>query len=330
MRIDTMTREQLPHLIRLWNQSAKAGEVVLAPLTDAYYRRHFLSDPQYDPRFILAAEENGEVVGVIGGTVLSRFLPGQTHENTPGYVQFFFVDPARRRQGIGSALLTALLARFKAAGKSFAAVDAEQPIGMDWIIPGSPGHDHNKLPGMDVDCPGYAFLLRHGFIDKWHEVGMYMPLNTYVLPEAIRERQRALLAEGVYTGLYDTSLGYDYDLLFDHVGKEFWRDVWRKELALPHPRPLIVATNGGRVVAFTGPVDKQSSGRGWFSGICTDPAYERRGIATVLFHLLMEAFVGVGAAFSTLFTESDNPARRLYERVGFTVVRTFATMEKPL
>ena len=89
---------------------------------------------------------------------------------------------------------------------------------------------------------------------------------------------------------------------------------------------LLTAVHGSRIVAFTGPVDLQSSGRGWFTGICTDPAYEGRGIATVLFHLLMDAFMREGATFTTLFTGVENHAQKIYLRAGLRPVREFHLM----
>ena len=71
-------------------------------------------------------------------------------------------------------------------------------------------------------------------------------------------------------------------------------------------------------------------GRGWFCGIFTDPEYERRGIATVLFNLLMQEFIAEGATFSTLFTGVENHAQRIYLRTGFRVVRKFSIMHKEL
>ena len=96
------------------------------------------------------------------------------------------------------------------------------------------------------------------------------------------------------------------------------------------PRPILAATHEGKIVCFTGPVDKQKSGRGWFSGICTDPLYERRGIASVMFNLLMQEFVDAGAAFSTLFTGDDNHAQRIYYNAGLRVVKRFSIMRKGL
>ena len=93
---------------------------------------------------------------------------------------------------------------------------------------------------------------------------------------------------------------------------------------------MLTAVHDGQIVGFTGPVDRQKSGRGWVTGICTDPLYERRGIATVLFNLLMQAFVAEGAAFSTLFTGTDNHAQKIYRSAGMTPVRQFSIMTLPL
>ena len=58
----------------------------------------------------------------------------------------------------------------------------------------------------------------------------------------------------------------------------------------------------------------------------TDPLFERKGIATVLFNLLMREFVKEGAAFTTLFTGADSHARKVYRRAGLRPVREFALM----
>ena len=159
---------------------------------------------------------------------------------------------------------------------------------------------------------------------------MYLDLKEYAEPPDLGELRQKLRAEGIQTGRYDSRLGYDYDRMCDGVKSEYWRGVLREELARANPRPILAATHREHIVGFTGPVDKQESGRGWFTGICTDPQYEKRGIATVLFNLLMQEFIAEGAAFSTLFTGDSNHAQRLYLRAGFRVVRRFALMRKAL
>ncbi len=330
MHVRVMEPRDLGGVIRLWNACAEAGEVVYKPLTEAYFQHKFIENPNYNPAYSLVAEEGGEVVGFINGIAKRIFLPKETHENTPGYITCFFVDKAHRGQGIGTALLNALMAAFKGDGKLRIACSGNNPINLDWIVPGTPGHDHNNAPGMDEGCPGHDFLIRRGFADKYREVAMYLNLDNYKVPEDFEVKREKLAAEGIYTGRYDFSLGYDFDGMCDRVPSEYWRKILQDECAKENPRPTLVATHDKHIVGFTGPVDKQESGRGWFSGICTDPLFEKRGIATVLFNFLMQEFVAEGATFSTLFTGDDNHAQRMYLKTGFHVARRFVVMDRDI
>ena len=48
----------------------------------------------------------------------------------------------------------------------------------------------------------------------------------------------------------------------------------------------------------------------------------------MLFNDLMGEFIKVGAAYSTLFTGTENHAQRLYLKTGFRPARYFAIMKK--
>ncbi len=320
----------IPAVLALWNGCVAAREVVYAPMSEAAFQAKFLDSPHYAPELSLVAIQDDAVVGFINGVCKRVFLPGENADNTPGYITCFFVAPSARRQGVGTALVEALRERFRAAGKTKAMCSGNNPINLDWIIPGTPGHDHNNAPGMDMESQGYPFLKKCGFADTYREVAMYLNLAEYRAPDDLAARQEKLLEEGIYTGRYDVSLGYEFDGMCDRVGSEYWRKVLQEETGKPHPRPILVATHGRSIVGFTGPVDKQPSGRGWFAGICTDPLFERRGIATVLFNLLMQEFIAVGAQFSTLFTGDSNHAQRIYAKTGFRVARRFVIMQREL
>ncbi len=195
---------------------------------------------------------------------------------------------------------------------------------LTWLIPGAGGHDHNNAPGANEDTPGYGYLLSQGFEDVFHEISMYMPLRDYRWDPKLDAVMEKLTAEGIYVGRWQPGMGENYDGMCDRVGSEYWRNVLRQELLAWHtgqpnadpecwpdgvqpagPRPLLVAMKDEQIIGFTGPVDLQRSGRGWFTGICTDPDWGGRGIATVLFNLLMKEFVAEGAAFCRCL-----PARR--------------------
>ncbi len=330
MDIRVMEAGDLGRVMEIWNASVAGHEVVYYPLTQAYFTQKFLENPNYDPAYSLVAVEDGRVAGFINGIAKKVFLPRETNGNTPGYLTCVFVDKAYRRKGVGTALLNALTAAFQKSGKARVACSGGNPINLDWIVPGTKGHDHNNAPGMDEDCLGHPFLLKNGFTDRHREVAMYLNLKDYMPAPDLKERQERLLAEGIYTGRYDVSLKYDFDGMCDRVGSEYWRKVLRDETSAPHPRPILAATHEKSIVGFTGPVDKQVSGRGWFTGICTDPLFEKRGIATVLFNLLMQEFIAEGAVFSTLFTGDDNHAQRVYLRTGFRIARRFVVMDRAI
>ena len=341
----------LEDVVSLWNQSVSSGEVVYAPITREAFHRKFEQDPNYNPAYSFVAVLEDRVVGFINGIAKKVFLSGETHENTPGYLTCLFVRHDCRNRGIGKALLKTLADGFRSAGKKSLSCDGNNPINLDWIVPGTPGHDHNNAPGVDEDCPGYTFLQAMGFEVSAHEIAMYLNLKDYrPWPEFEETRQR-LADRGILIGRYDVSLNYDYDGMCDRVGSEYWRSVLRSEIAchqqhvpntdirfIPNgrvpagPRPILTAVSvpDKAIVAQTGPVDLQASGRGWFTGICTDPLFERQGIASVLFNVLMQEFIAEGAAFSTIFTGDTNHAQKIYKRAGFRVVRRFAVMRKPL
>ena len=333
-------------LLAVWNACVQAGDVLYYPLTEEYFERKFILNDGCEAENLLIAEKEGRVVGFVHGVAPETFPLAR-----PGcaYLTCMMTDPAFRGQGVGKALLEALKSRMKGRGAQALYISSLNPVNLDWRIPNTPDHDHNNMPGLDTGCAGYGFFPKQGFVEKAREVSMYQDLSGYRMPPEVGRIREKLSAEGIYTGSYQPEWNCEFDGMCDRVGSDYWRDVLRTEIAAwkagePNadarfwpdgkrpagPRPLLTAVHEGRIVAFTGPVDLQQSGRGWFTGICTDPTYERRGIATVLFNLLMQAFVEEGARFTTLFTGTDNRAQRIYLRAGLRPVREFALMELPL
>lgn len=327
MQIRPVQPADIPRITQLWNSSVLSGEVVYKPLQEAAFRALFLDSAAACPDLLLVALKEDVPQGFLIGNIKKQYLPGETFANTPAFLTALIVDPSHRHQGMGTALLNAFRQRLAAMGKQRIAISGDNPIKLAWLIPGTPQHDHNNAPGMDTLCPGYPFLLARGFQELHREVAMYLNLSQYVPLADMPQRLERLAQEGITAGRYDPAWRYEFDTMCDRVKSEYWRKVLQDELASPAPRPILAATVPGHFVAFTGPVDKQPGGRGWFTGICTDPLYEKKGIATVLFNLLMHEFIQVGAAFSTLFTGDTNHARKIYERAGFSVARTFSVME---
>ena len=346
MQIRKMAPADLPDVLRLWNGCVDAGEVLYLPLTEKSFRRKFVAGPSREPENLLVAESKNRVVGFLHGVAPGAMPPPRPDA---AYLTVILVSPTCRGKGVGRALLHTFMESMARQGANTLFISGANPVNLDWRIPGTPGHDHNNMPGADVSCAGYPFLERCGFTIRAREVAMYRDLSAWTpSPDAAAERER-LRAEGIETGPYDPSLDCDFDQMCTNVGSEYWRDVLRTEIAAwksgtPNddprfwadgtpprgPRTLLTAVHGRRIVGFTGPVDLQQSGRGWFTGICTDPAYERRGIATVLFDLLLQEFVREGASFCSLFTGWESHARKIYEKAGLRPVRRFDLMLMPV
>ena len=303
----------------LYTGCALSGETLFSPLSKEEFSRLFLSCKAADG-LALADVEKGRLNGFIVGSIAG----------SRGFLHVLIVAKEKRRQGIARALLDSLCFALKEKGAQTLEISGDGPIKTNWLIPGTDGHDHNNMPGLDEQSLLAALLPRFGFQVVNAQVGMYLNLASYRPMEELKERILKLQEEGITVGRYDPSLGYDFDRMCDRVHSELWRTVLKNETAAAHPRPILAATVPGYLVGFTGPVDVQSSGRGWFTGICTDPCFEKRGIATALFHLLMQAFIEAGASFSTLYTGDTNHARRIYERAGFSVVKRFLVMRKTL
>lgn len=331
MNIRPAVHSDIPAMVALWNHSAQAREVCYKTFTEEAFANGLIDNiPGGGTAICLVAGQPGRLEGFIHGVLQGAYLPGETPENTPAYLTALFVDAGRRGKGVGTALLNAFIEASRAVGKKRVLIGERNPVQLGWLIPNTPGHDHNKAPGVDTDCAGYGFLMRQGFTSRATELAMYLPLSQYAAAPDLNQKREALKTQGIATGRYDVTLNYDFDRMCDRGGFEYWRKVLRDETQSEAPRPILAATHQGHIVGFTGPVDLEPSGRGWFTGICTDPEFGGRGIATVLFNLLMQEFIAEGATFSTLFTNDTNHARKLYLQTGFTVARRFAMMEKAI
>ncbi|MBQ2460929.1 MAG: GNAT family N-acetyltransferase [Clostridia bacterium] len=346
MLIRPFAPEDLSAAAALWNQCCASGDVLYCPLEEDAFLRRFTLGEGCLPDHFLAAEENGSLVGFLHAVAPETFRGAR---KGVGYVTCLMVRPDMRSRGIGRALLEEEIRRLKACGADSVQISSVNPVNLSWRIPGTPGHDHNNMPGLDTECAGAGFFRHMGFDAVHTEVAMYLNLKDYHQPPEIPQLREKLRAQGIETGPWSPDLGREFDGMCDRVGSDYWRDVLRTETGAwlsgaPNadtrfwpdgrqpsgPRTLLTATTEGHIVGFTGPVDRQMSGRGWFTGICTDPLYERRGIATVLFHLLMQAFVENGSQFSTLFTGTDNHAQRIYLGAGMRPVRKFDLMKRNL
>ena len=330
--IRRITPQEAPEAVALMQLLFDRGEILYQPVDEQDFLARFTGEGRWG----FGAFEDGRMMGFAHAAAQTSFLNGESDTTTPLYLTLVLVHPQARRRGVGTALINRIKTLCTELGKPCITVADRNPVHLTWLIPGANGHDHNNAPGVHEDGMGYPFLLSQGFEARAHEVAMYVDLHAYRWNPELDTILNALKAEGIEVGVWKPGMAEEYDGMCDRVGSEYWRNVLRQEIAAwkenrPNsdpelwvdgvrpagPRPLLVAVKDGHIIGFTGPVDRQQSGRGWFTGICVDPAYGGRGIGTVLFNLLMREFVDAGVAFSSLFTGTDNHAQKIYRRAGF-------------
>lgn len=343
MKIIPFTASMIPAVTALWNEAVADGQLY-KPFTPEEYKVKFLDNPHFDYAYsfvsceeipkdgrITGDKSSESLTGFALGVCKKTFLPGETHENTPGYITMVAVRPACRRQGIGSALLSALENAFIAAGKSKADIIFFNPINLEWVVPGTNGHEHPNTPGVKLDSPGYLFFFNRGYENIAEQNAYYRALKD-LPPSGEVPKVSAILStlqeKGITIEPYRADYHYDLDALFDNLQNEHWRHEIHTHLAAHPEWPLLVVSDQGKVAGFAGPVYPQPNGRGFFSGIGVHSGYGGMGIGTALFYRLCETEKERGAVYMTLFTGVNNPARKLYESAGFVIAAQWADMRR--
>lgn len=300
----------------LYNQIASEPGAIYAPLAqDAFSRIFMLENTVY-----FCAWENSLPVGFCGGLADAG--------RGVGYLSFIGVLPNWRGRGIGRALLHAIeveLATVPFVGRIETVF--HNPVHIPWQIPSGDGADHPCAPGVDTESPLYPLLLREGYEEWTVQNAYYRALDSRAEAPHLAKRRATLLRAGIEITLYDPSVHRGLAELFVGIRNPGWGAY-----VMSHTdRPIVVAVDRGQenlVVAYTGPLSVEQSGRGNFCGIGTLPAYRGRGIGTLVFCEMCRRHFENGARFMSLYTGQDNPARLIYEAAGFCVVRRFANLRK--
>lgn len=217
------------------------------------------------------------------------------------------VIPARRRQGIGSALFTEISARARGLGK-------------------------NEIQGevQESDAESRAFFEHRGFVPVGGEKAVVLELEGIEPlevdpPEGVRIVTRAeepdRLAE-----MHALATQADEDIPGSAGVQSYER--WRAmDIDRPNclPELCFLALAGDEVIGYA---FLQASGERAFHGLTvTRRDWRRRGVATALKRA--EIAAAKGAGFKRLLTESEErnePMRRLNEKLGFVPAPDWSTV----
>jgi len=304
-----------PAIATAWTRAAPADGI-----TYDRFRDMFLLDRNFDAEGLLVAESEGQVVGAALG--VRRLTPafGADLEADSGWIPFFFVVPAFRRQGIGSGLVRGVMDWLSSKGAATAYFSSYTP--------------NYFLPGLDAArYPDASRLLASlGFTTQYESVAMDRTLNDYEMPERIRERITALEADGWSFG---SPSGDDLVDLIEIAGSRFnpdWaRGIREGVLGGQSLECIITVRNPDGVMlgwAMHGTYENVLERFGPFGVL---PESRGTGLGEILLHLTLERMRALGAHSAWfLWTEETSPAGHLYLKTGFSVTRTFAILHASL
>lgn len=274
------------------------------------------------------AWEDAKPVGFISGCIRP--------ETAACYLTFILTAKEKRRQGIGTRLLQALMEEMRKKVLSLSvATEAPKlqisffnPCALTWIVPGTPGHDHPNAPGVDVSSGAYLFFKNRNFLPVVCQNSFYLPLARYEQPSGIAQKRSGLLEQGIEICRYRPNQHTGLSSLTENLGNPVWKEELLANEALKEKgRPLAAAIYENKIIGFAGPLRVQESGRGYFAGIGVHSDYRGFGLGNVLFHTLCASLKEMGAGYMTLFTGENNPAGQIYLKAGFGIVKSWADME---
>jgi len=307
--------EDLPAMCRV-KAAAEAADGVdqLSRLEDfvVAYRNLRNCDPATD---VVLAEVDGEVVAY------QRVTWREEYTGARRYEPFCFVVPEARRRGLGAALLAHGEARLRQ-------IAAAHPDGEKTF---------------EVSCSGSeagaaTLYAAAGYLPALHAADMLrpdlegipdapVPAGLVVRPPRDDELRRVWDAEVEafvdHLGAAPPGEeGYREMLEFPDLDPSLWRVAWDGDEVAGQVRSFIVAAEN----------EAMGRRRGYTENISVRQPYRRRGLARSLLvqslHALKER--GMEEAALSVLTENLHGAFRLYESVGFRVVRRWTTLRKPL
>jgi len=323
MKFGPWTPSLLPAMVRFWNRSFAARRNFV-PVTERLFRERVTGKDstfeKFDPTGFIVARDGREIAGFIHVGIrpeqLCRVLDPEWRSGAQGYVAFLFVDPERRRKGLGTDLWHRGLERLSGTrqvvldGQCFNPFygNSEGPFTPLWGTPEGVSIDWN-------DSATKKFLARKGFAPRFK--GVQLGLDLTLATASADQAARAVARQG-----YELRTISDFYPEIGHGLKE------RRSILPGLTYEVVVAVLRGKVVGLISSYPMPEAKPGLF-GIYEAVVVESlRGRA--LGKRLLEAAVGRmkerGAASCEVLTlpELSPSAHKLYLGAGFLPVQNWA------
>lgn len=294
-------------LADVWNEALPYDQI-----TEERFVQLFLLDKNFRREGLFVALHEGGLTGFL--QVVARQVTGEK----TGYLTFFGVRPAKRRQGVATALLEAGLNCLRERGMETVSCNGYAPC--------------YQFPGVDERyVEANAFLLKHGFEVAASPVAMALDIGGAATPESVRRKEEELARAGCVVRPFrlEDSLSL---LKFTETHFPYWEDSIRD--GLQHGNyDIIVAVCDGEIVAsaqwqntLTDP-PRGAAGRFGPFGVREDQ--RNKGVGAVVFYKMME-YVKERGHERLWFGWAGGRNLSFYERAGCRITRQFALYKRRL
>ncbi len=289
--------------VDIWNSYVESGDVVFKPIDQQRFEKLFVSEKSYTQISVGVKDEKG-----VGGFGFANFAPNAT----VAYITYIGVRKDLAGKGVGKTLLAEIESKLQQANPALEKIELVfyNPCQLSWYIPNAAPHDHPGVPGVDMNSAAYSFFAKNGYVDYAIQNAYYLPLEKYEYPADIVQRIDGLKEKGIDICYYDNDKNFGFPEFFDNIKNE----GWRKQVLSQLDKDIVIASDGGKVVGYTGPLTLSPEGRGMFCGIGVHTEYRQHGIGKILFASLCKGLSEKGAGYMSLFTGTTNPARIIYVR----------------
>lgn len=313
MRYRSYTGGDEKYLVACWNRSLPQDQVHLG----RFATTTLLDDSFSEEGLIEAWDDQGELRGFVNA-VAPRNGRDEAGPGTGGWLQVLVVDPAARRQGVGSELLRRAEEYLAARGCSNVAAT---PYPQAYYYPGVP---LERYPGSE------KLFERSGYRCSATVDAMDLQLTSYEVPKDVAKRRLGLEADGWRFGCASVEWYSRLTQLCDNFSED-WGDVIRGALRRgASPEQVQLAVRGGTVAGFTifgafvGCPDR-------FGPFGVADEFRCLGLGTVLLHETLREMASRSMHCAWfLWTGEQDAAWRLYHRAGFEVTRRFGIYQKQL
>ncbi len=321
MSIRLINQKDIKETLILWNQCLSNPDFLYKRLDETTFKTKFMNHNSDFETITYLSLKDDQINGFASGVHMFN--------KDTAYITAIVVSNDYKRQGIATSLLKKLEDRLLEINPNLKKIDIVffNPINLEWIIPNTDNHDHPNAPGVDIISDAYLFFKACGYSDFAYQNSYYKDISQYEFTDKTLDKIKRLKDNEIKITLFDKNKHHGFDELFIDLKSEAWKNEINETIK-NEMYPVLIAEKKGLIIGFSGPLKVQPSMRGYFTGIGIHSGYRGFGAGSVLFSGLCKSLKDIGAHYMTLFTGENNPARNIYEKEGFKIVRSWVDMRK--